>query len=609
MKKFLTDEEMAAAEMFEKKPSPKDPGVPKFISDEEMAGMESESVDKPWYSVSGKGLLKSTAEALPAAGAIGGGLIGLVGGPAGGLVGAGLGGALGKASENLIEKWLLDEEKTRQQIYGEPVIEGVKSAAMQGAGDVIAKGAGLVMGPVGKSLAKYDKTPKLNAENIADAGKRLGIDLPDSFTTVNPVISDLEQTVAQSPSFLGRGKREQFEQAFQGLRSGVEKAAKSGSQFESLADAGDVVKAGLRGGVKAKIAPAKQLYKEVAETGIEAVPLSVSARQSLIERIGKIPEITAVEGTTANAIGKQIVKSVANAKNIRDMNLINSSVKTMLRDRNMSPLDRRALSQVSEMLDITNASLYKGSARKMATGGQAEALKTLDKLKEANTIYAKTNKNVVKLSNRLGIGKAKNHQDFLRLLDETPSEKVADKVFKLNDSEAVSLLKKEFPNEFETLRSTKISSLYDKAVTAKGELSLPNFLRSFDKIDAKTKKLLFDPKSLKRLEDVKTVYAAIPEKLGPSGTPKGLRAAGGFTDEMIETVRDVVRLAKLNQPEVFSKVGKNLSYKGAQMRGIRPGFDREMFVGGKLFRPAQNPPLNRGFLRQTVGRGLLKDEE
>jgi hypothetical protein len=37
MKKFLTDDQMAAAEMLEKKKQPKDPGVIKFISDEEMA--------------------------------------------------------------------------------------------------------------------------------------------------------------------------------------------------------------------------------------------------------------------------------------------------------------------------------------------------------------------------------------------------------------------------------------------------------------------------------------------------------------------------------------------------------------------------------------------
>lgn len=83
---------------------------------------------------------KSAIEALPFGGALLGGTLGTVGGPVGTVAGAGLGAAGGKSLQNLIEKYLMDQEKTRSDIYLGPLKEGLAGAAGEGAGQLLSKG-------------------------------------------------------------------------------------------------------------------------------------------------------------------------------------------------------------------------------------------------------------------------------------------------------------------------------------------------------------------------------------------------------------------------------------------------------------------------------------
>jgi hypothetical protein len=93
-------------------------------------------------AVSGKysGLIKGVAEALPMAGAVGGGALGSMVAPMVGTVGgAAVGGALGKSLENIIESKILGEDKARSEVMTDPILEAGNSAMMEGAGKAIGK--------------------------------------------------------------------------------------------------------------------------------------------------------------------------------------------------------------------------------------------------------------------------------------------------------------------------------------------------------------------------------------------------------------------------------------------------------------------------------------
>lgn len=148
------------------------------------------------------GLLKSSLETLPAAGAMFGGAAGFASPvPGGTLVGSGLGAYLGKALENVGEKYLLDEEKTRPEIYAEPVGEALSAIAGEGAGQIAGKVlGGLKTGlkSVSSSMSKIpkqvmetyaEKTPQVKeiGTDIVDAADRIrkeGLDAIESFKNI-----------------------------------------------------------------------------------------------------------------------------------------------------------------------------------------------------------------------------------------------------------------------------------------------------------------------------------------------------------------------------------------------------------------------------------------
>lgn len=97
------------------------------------------------------GLGKAFAEALPAAGAMFGGALGLASPiPGGAYTGAGIGAATGKALENVAEKYLLNEPKEVSDIYVSPITEGVSGVAGEMAGPIVGK----ALSGVGTALKK-----------------------------------------------------------------------------------------------------------------------------------------------------------------------------------------------------------------------------------------------------------------------------------------------------------------------------------------------------------------------------------------------------------------------------------------------------------------------
>lgn len=108
--------------------------------------IESLPEERPFYDVTGKGLLKGAIESLP----IAGGLIGTIGG----FPGIAVGSASGKALENIAEKYLLDEEKTRPDIYAGPIAEAASAVTGEVAAPAIGRGLSKIVSGIGAGLKK-----------------------------------------------------------------------------------------------------------------------------------------------------------------------------------------------------------------------------------------------------------------------------------------------------------------------------------------------------------------------------------------------------------------------------------------------------------------------
>jgi hypothetical protein len=150
MADFISDEEMEKLEREE---------TPDFISDEEMESMDD---DQPFLSA--QGLKKAAIESLP----IAGGLAGTLGGIPGVMAGA----AAGKALENIAERYLLDEEKSRPEIYAGPAGEALAAATGEMAAPLVSRGLSKITSGIGKGLKKtvsaFSSIPEKAIETYID---------------------------------------------------------------------------------------------------------------------------------------------------------------------------------------------------------------------------------------------------------------------------------------------------------------------------------------------------------------------------------------------------------------------------------------------------------
>jgi hypothetical protein len=132
-----------------------------------QAAEEKSILDKevPIIGGTGRGYVQGTLNALPGAGAAIGGVLGGTAGTAiepgggtalGGVGGAALGGAAGESLKDLGEKYILGQNKTRSDIYGNPAKGALSGAAQEAGGQLI--GAGIQkasQSPIVKKVGSY----------------------------------------------------------------------------------------------------------------------------------------------------------------------------------------------------------------------------------------------------------------------------------------------------------------------------------------------------------------------------------------------------------------------------------------------------------------------
>jgi hypothetical protein len=123
-----------------------------------------------------RGLIQGTLDALPAAGMVAGGAAGGIagipaagplGGAAGGVVGAGIGRGAGETLKNLGEQYILGQDKTRAEVYGNPAQGVVDGMMYEAGGQTLNAGARALAGSQAvKTLSPYIAKAKDVGEKI-----------------------------------------------------------------------------------------------------------------------------------------------------------------------------------------------------------------------------------------------------------------------------------------------------------------------------------------------------------------------------------------------------------------------------------------------------------
>lgn len=547
----------------------------------------------------GEGYVRGGLKALPAAGAIVGGVLGTGLGP-GGIAGGGmLGAAGGRALENIGES-LLGDQKTRQDIYVEPAKDAAFEGLLTGAGGLIGRGAKVagryIKAPIENMLARLSQPAKEGAKEIIESAERLGTKPTKGMLTDQPFVQKLESSLAQTPSKAGQEVADKFTSVKDAMKGGAEKVFEPSRTALTNNQLSQSAREIMQSGITKKLEPAVSVYNTLEDT-IGARPSVIGVAEKSLSRvasnISKLPYVK-ILGSAEEGFANQINKNLANIKNLQDLRNLRSYVGKVAGDNAVPSTMRNTAGEIYDKLSrLEQSSINRAVFDLNPTKSKAIGTEIIKKIRGANKVYASVSNELKDLAKQSGMGKIRNYADFERKLTEMSDEKLLSTFLKPNNAKLLGMVQKQFPEAFDTMKKAKLMEIYNKSLV-KGEISIPKLLNNAKNIkDPGVQEMLFGKDGAKTLKDIETVYNSMPARVGPSGTPEGIEYMGFNPFSPSSWYRELASQAKakvLENPQLFTR--------------FKPitGADRVL----KEAKPITKPQVvSRKLKESTVPRGLL----
>lgn len=581
------------------------------------AYLKSKGTERPWYDVSGKGLLQGAADALPAIGAVGGGVIGGISPvPGGAFIGAGAGGVAGESLKKTIEKYLLDAPpETREKFYKDLAMTGGLSIAGEGAGQFIA-------GPVAKSFAGSgvkDIAQSFNrpgADAVKASAQALNVKPTQGMLTDDYIVRNLENSLSQSPSVPGSMIRSEQRPIMEAIDQ-VSKEALGDVTGQSEVQAGKNIKAGTKDYFEKRYSPIKDSYQEI-EAQTRNVPINEKGLVRIAKNIRNLDEAR-FTGSDGNQVANQFADWLTEAKNVNDLKILRSKALELSRDVTKSyevrstaaavvgkleqaqanTITRQAVSKAKSEANITpfrpapdasEAFPFAKPARQAMddealslrqqakdlkgaeTKGKATGRELVGKIKSTNKDYRSLMEDARKFGKGSGLTKGKHGpQAILDDIESANPQDAASALFDSGNIEFTQWVKREMPEQFNIARQQRLSEVAQKAQDPNGSINPRKLQRLVEKMTPEEMDLLFGGQTVERLKNAGVLVRSLPEKVGASDTPRGL----SFQDlGLRQNALDVGRLGLLKSKKYTPAIGKKI-------RGAKPYY-QGLIQGGLL---------------------------
>jgi hypothetical protein len=199
--------------------------------------------------------------------------------------------------------------------------------------------------------------------------------------------------------------------------------------------------------------------------------------------------------------------------------------------------------------------------------GSKIGLQLVSELKDANKSWKKVIEDVELVAKRSGLKRPINVDDFLRIIDDIPEEKLADKLFNLGDKRSLVAIREIFPQVYDAAREAKLAAIIKNSHIS-GKLSPIKLVNTLNKLDQRTIEFLFDKNKIAVLDDLKLILKNNPEMAGPTKTPEGMELLRMFSplalaNEIPRGVQMMTNFARTSQqikdPTLLPKALQNLS--------------------------------------------------
>jgi len=453
-------------------------------------------------------------KALPTAGAIAGGAIsgglGLI--PAAGLVG--LGAAGGEGFKQVGEEILAQSQGettsgNELERLGKIANEGITGAT----GELIGGG----LGRAASGLLKIRPIEQINAvKKAAKSAPGFKLGTAQRFEPTGAP-GQATRALAEGPALLASAPtqirtRTQFNAIDRSLRNIIGQP-KQMSAF----DAGSSIKKNIVEFFENTRTPISKEYDLLREQyGDAPIPKDITN-----DAIGELQSLRIMR--TGDPRSKKTVKSVIdsleelkNTLTIDDVKELRTNFSNSLPSVS-SASERRAIRQANSILTRFREDAILDFAVK--TKGFEAAAELDGRQQLVDKQFRLFNEKFSELGGFFGRNrKPKDAFEILDFIDSLPEEKIVDRLFKKANIKGLSVIKQEFPSQFETLRDFKIISMTDNATDELGNLSAKKLLNQIDKMEPETVRLLLGQDKQQTISNLKILVSTLPERLNASGT-------------------------------------------------------------------------------------------
>jgi hypothetical protein len=455
-------------------------------------------------------VLEGVAEAVATSAKVGGAL---VGGGAPGLVGGALLGGATTAGFEL-------EKQALGKILG--VREEFSPAAIAEAG-VVGATVPLALAPIGaafkgaaKGIGKIFKfsgvAPRPKAGQIKEAASLLGVK-PTPQQMFEGVAAQ-QSLVEQSSGLFGRKLRKTIEQNKKQLSEVAEDLVNVSDEL--TVDIGEQVKKGIVGKIKEKLAPAVDIYSRY-EAPFKAIPADLTKVKDVIAQLKKDFPFSDTKGLI-----NTIEEDLKLVKNINDLKKFRTGLGGRLEAT--APGNKKTI--IKRLYGPATEARSDSLLKQAKTQGDEFFAQAQSDIAQADAIWKQT---IAEVDEALleGAGKGGVVERAGKFLGKKRELELTN-LLNVKDPKKIVAFKKQFPEEFEILKSAKIEELVKKSMRS-GELDPKKIANQIDKLPAETKRLFFDENAVAKAKALKLFLDDVTTSrqfVGPSGTPSGIERFG-----------------------------------------------------------------------------------
>lgn len=414
---------------------------------------------------------------------------------------------------------------------------------------------------------------KGNAKEIEAAAEALGFKATPGMTNASESVQKLESSLHQAPTLGGWLTRKGTKPVVEGMRNATDDLTKGASPLGPW-ESGEKAKKILNESVAKKFKPSIDSFQELAEE-TQHINLGDKSRDAVTRNILKIPEQKVFDFGSV----KQAVKALESNPNVDQI----KQLRSMIGSKAKSATDKTeasALWQVYAKLGRLEENTIKRAAVETARTkpeGTKMATEMLAKLKGAKAGYAKEMGDLDDFARSARMGKSSGGPaGFAEKLEAIAPERLQEKLLPLEDARLAQKLQTQFPEAFDTLKGARIRDLAE-GVHVDGEAVPGRFLQKTKGLNPEAQDMLFGANAGK-LDQLRTVNQALPDKVGPSGTQQALDVAGMLNP--MNQVRDLARYG------TYKAVSSETLNKVAQFLRSQPKFENLAETNPKAFQAA-----------------------